>query len=555
MSLFRYLLASARWQLPVAFGASLAGGFSSAALVAMINQALHAPREALLTMGWRFLALALAVLLLRSLSQTMFMRMGQQAKAQLRQRLTRQITQASFRQLEARGPAKGTSILAQDLDAIVLLFIGLPNLLMQGSVIAGCLIYLGVLSWQVLAFALVSVALGAVGFHQANSRALFHLRGSRKREDELLRHFRALFDGAKELKLHAQRREQFLDTSIMPSIEAARVQRTRGYVFHAIATTWGNFIFFAFIGIVLFVLTRVLTIDSVAMSGYAMIFLYMILPIEAVLSAVPSLSSARVALERIDQISTELPPEDAGISAAAAPMRQIAMHGVTHSYYRERENGIFALGPIDLDFRPGELVFLVGGNGSGKTTLAKLLVGLYAPEEGVISLNGERVGPHNLGTYRAQFSAVFSDFHLFESLVGLPPEGLDDNARLLLDQLQLQHKVAIEDGHFSTTALSQGQRKRLALLVAYLEDRPFYVFDEWAADQDPGFKDVFYKTLLPALRARGKTVLVISHDDRYFDCADRCIRLDYGQLAPMERSRSAAQTDAGPAPGLQPVVV
>ena len=531
MSLFRYLLSSARWQLPLAFGASLAGGFCSAALVAMINQALHVPRATLAAMGWRFLALALAVLVLRSLSQTMFMRMGQQAKAQLRQRLTRQITQASFRQLEARGPAKGTSILGQDLDAIVLLFIGLPNLLMQGGVIVGCLVYLGLLSWQVLVFALASVALGAVGFHQANRRALIHLRGSRKREDELLSHFRALFDGAKELKLHAPRREQFLATSIMPSIEAARAQRTRGYVFHAIATTWGNFIFFAFIGIVLFILTRFLAIDSVAMSGYAMIFLYMILPIEAVLSAVPSLSTARIALERIDQIGTELPAEQAGMGGQAQPLRQLALRGVTHSYYRERENDMFTLGPIDLDFKPGELVFLIGGNGSGKTTLAKLLVGLYPPETGSIHLNGEAVDARNLGAYRAQFSAVFSDFFLFETLIGLPPEGLDRNARMLLEQLQLQHKVRIEDGRFSTTALSQGQRKRLALLVAYLEDRPFYVFDEWAADQDPTFKDVFYKTLLPALRAKGKTVLVISHDDRYFDCADRCIRLDYGQLS------------------------
>ena len=113
----------------------------------------------------------------------------------------------------------------------------------------------------------------------------------------------------------------------------------------------------------------------------------------------------------------------------------------------------------------------------------------------------------------------------------MPADGLDRQARQLLEELQLQHKVRIEDGRFSTIDLSQGQRKRLALLVAYLEDRPFYVFDEWAADQDPTFKDVFYRTLLPALRAKGKTVVVISHDDRYFDCADRCIRLDYGKLS------------------------
>jgi putative ATP-binding cassette transporter len=90
--------------------------------------------------------------------------------------------------------------------------------------------------------------------------------------------------------------------------------------------------------------------------------------------------------------------------------------------------------------------------------------------------------------------------------------------------------VKVEDGKLSTTDLSQGQRKRLALLTAYLEDRPIYLFDEWAADQDPHFKNVFYRELLPALRARGKTVFVISHDDRFYDVADRLIKLDYGKI-------------------------
>jgi putative ATP-binding cassette transporter len=88
----------------------------------------------------------------------------------------------------------------------------------------------------------------------------------------------------------------------------------------------------------------------------------------------------------------------------------------------------------------------------------------------------------------------------------------------------------VKDGVLSTTALSQGQRKRLALLTAYLEDRPIYLFDEWASDQDPFFRDIFYKQLLPELKRRGKTVFVISHDDRYFDIADRAIKLDYGKV-------------------------
>ena len=86
------------------------------------------------------------------------------------------------------------------------------------------------------------------------------------------------------------------------------------------------------------------------------------------------------------------------------------------------------------------------------------------------------------------------------------------------------------DGVFSTTRLSRGQRKRLALVTAYLEDRPIYLFDEWAADQDPLFRRVFYQRLLPELKRRGKTVVAVTHDDRYFDAADQLIKLEEGKV-------------------------
>jgi putative ATP-binding cassette transporter len=187
----------------------------------------------------------------------------------------------------------------------------------------------------------------------------------------------------------------------------------------------------------------------------------------------------------------------------------------------------FVCGPVDLSFKPAELVFLVGGNGSGKTTLAKLLTGLYVPEAGEVRLNGTVVTGETREHYRQLFATVFADFYLFDSLLGLHVPELDEQARHYLTQLQLDHKVQVKDRKFSTTELSQGQRKRLALLTAYLEDRPFYIFDEWAADQDPHFKEIFYLQLLPELKAKGKTVLVISHDERYYHIADRVVRLDY----------------------------
>src|SRR5205814_6617774 len=171
---------------------------------------------------------------------------------------------------------------------------------------------------------------------------------------------------------------------------------------------------------------------------------------------------------------------------------RLELRGVVHSYHREQDNSNFVLGPIDLSFRPGELVFLVGGNGSGKSTLAKIITGLYLPEAGEIRLDGEVITNKNRDDYRQLFSAVFGDFYLFENLLGLENPKLDEQAEAYLEQLHLHHKVKVKNGSLSTTAVSQGQRKRLALLTAYLEDRPFYLFDEWASDQDPHFKKVFY---------------------------------------------------------------
>jgi putative ATP-binding cassette transporter len=208
----------------------------------------------------------------------------------------------------------------------------------------------------------------------------------------------------------------------------------------------------------------------------------------------------------------------------------IELRGVTHTYHRERENSNFILGPVDLIVQPGELLFIIGGNGSGKTTLVKLLTGLYIPEEGEIRLNGQAVNDATREYYRRHFSVVFSDFYLFESLLGLDTRQIDKRARTYLSRLQLDHKVEVKNGVLSTTQLSQGQRKRLALLTAYLEDRPVYIFDEWAADQDPLFKEVFYLQLLPELKAQGKTVIVISHDDKYYQLADRIVKLDYGKV-------------------------
>jgi putative ATP-binding cassette transporter len=198
--------------------------------------------------------------------------------------------------------------------------------------------------------------------------------------------------------------------------------------------------------------------------------------------------------------------------------------------YAVSDEESFLLGPINLTVHEGEILFIIGGNGSGKTTLAMLLVGLYEPDQGTLELGGVPVTASNIGAYRENFSAVFSDFYLFDELLTEGHGDLGERAAHYLKLLGMDHKVKVVDGKFSTTELSTGQRKRLALVVAYLEDKPIYLFDEWASDQDPVFKKVFYTELLPDLKRRGKTVIIITHDDAYFQGADRIVRLQDGQI-------------------------
>jgi putative ATP-binding cassette transporter len=301
------------------------------------------------------------------------------------------------------------------------------------------------------------------------------------------------------------------------------------------AQNWSHFLFFALIGLILFLLPAISNLSPKTLTGYVITTLYLMGPLAGVMSSLSLFGRANVALEKVEQLGVSLVQGNTEECPIDQNEREISFENlelvnVMHSYHHEKDDSHFALGPINLRFRPGELVFLVGGNGSGKSTLAKIITGLYVPENGEIRIDGKPVTDSNRDDYRQLFSAVFADFYLFDNLLGLRPNNVDEQAKVYLEQLHLSHKVKVKDGVLSTTAVSQGQRKRLALLTAYLEDRSFYLFDEWAADQDPLFKDVFYTQLLPELKARGKTVLVISHDDKYFDVADRIIKLDYGKL-------------------------
>jgi len=471
----------------------------------------------------------------RFTSERLLTKLGQEAMHRMRMQLCRQILAAPLLHLEQLGSARLLATLTDDIPAITGAVLVIPLLCVNAALVIGCLIYLGILSWAVFLTVLAFMILGIATYQVPIIKVQKIFRVGREHADRLQEHFRALTLGAKELKIHNDRRHTFIREGLEATADALKKHNVAGQNLYTAAASWGQVLVFIVIGLILFIFPLMYHLDRAMLTGYALALLYLMTPLQVIMNSVPQLARANVALNKVNELGFTLASQGSEQAEEEEHFQtdtwvKLRLSSVTHRYHRDGEASDFVLGPLDLTFKPGEMVFIIGGNGSGKTTFVKLLTGLYAPENGAIYLNDEPIGPNNKEAYRRHFSAVFSDFYLFETMLGLVDNELDQRASEYLQRLKLAHKVQIEKGKLSTTNLSQGQRKRLALLTAFLEDRPIYIFDEWAADQDPYFKDFFYMNLLPDLTARHKTVFVITHDDRYYHLAERIITLDNGQV-------------------------
>jgi len=532
MQLITFLLRSSWLTVAIAILAGGLSGAGSALMLASINAAISDPAQNTNQLLLGFIGLAVLTLIAGSGSQILLARLSQQAIYKMRLQLSQWILACPLRQLEELGANRLLASLTDDIEAISSTVINIPFLCVNAALVLGCLGYLAWLSFGVFLTILVVIAVAIAIVQLMLNHVYALLKLARNQQDLLFKHFRAVTDGIKELKLHTARRNAFLNEDLHTTAATFRDYEIQAESIAAVTLNFSGLLFFGILGVLVFGLPRFAAVTTPVLSAYALTITYLARPIESIISVLPILSRGSVALKKIEELGLSLAHQAERFpSEALAPrafQQRIELVNITHTYHTERA-GQFTLGPMSLSFQPGELVFIVGGNGSGKSTLAKLIVGLYAPESGEVRWDGRVVVERDNNAYRQLFSAVFSDFYLFERMLGIQLDNLDAQAQQYLEKLQLDHKVEVSHGMLSTLDLSQGQRKRLALLTAYLEDRPIYLFDEWASDQDPFFREIFYKQLLLELKQRGKTVLVISHDDRYFYLADQLIKLEYGQ--------------------------
>ncbi|MFS2001983.1 cyclic peptide export ABC transporter [Duganella sp. CT11-25] len=538
MNMMKYLYQHSRGLLFSATAVGLICGLCGTFLAMLISRTVSGEPKTALLAGVFFLTCLLQVSS-KSLSEILMLKLAQRAIARLRVTVSEKLLATPQRRLQELGKPGLLAIATRDVDNFIQALQNVPILFGNAIVLLTCLAYIAWLSWTVFLTFVVTLVIGMLAFSAAERKPLRDLVSLREQIDTMYGYFRDLIEGSRELQMNRQRGEMFIGKVIRPGADKFRdtyVRSMSGYVW---VLNIGNILFYAVIGVVLFVVPLWSREANETLTKVTMMLLFLIRPISDIMMLLPSARQGNIALRRIRQLDADLQaPETApAVNLVPAPTPanwQITLSQLQHRYLNESERS-FQLGPMDLSLEAGEIVFIVGGNGSGKTTLAMLLLGLYEPDQGQISWNGVPVGAHNAADYRALFSAVFADFYLFEQLLTIDADQ-EERARHYLRLLEMDGKVEIVDGAFSTTALSTGQRKRLALVVAYLEDRSIYVFDEWAADQDPVFKRVFYTVLLPDLKRRGKTVVIITHDDAYFSCADRVVKLEAGKLVTISAS-------------------
>ncbi|MGF6492409.1 cyclic peptide transporter [Luteibacter sp. 621] len=474
-----------------------------------------------------------AVLVSGAASQAILARLGGDLVAQLRIELSQRFIRLEYEALANDKHAIFGSLI-EDVAAIAPLVLVAPMLAYNLILVALYATYLASVSVLLLGILAGFLAVSAVASVCLERYLRRRFDALREANEKLFEFFRYLSEGKKEMALNAARAKHVAEELMRPAIGHARRLMVQVHTGLGLNEAWSSAVVYASVFVIVYVGYAALGLPATTVTRFVIGALFLGGPVAFIASAARQVGVGTASLRHLQKVgldlgdaSTELP--GAGGERTASAWDVISLRHVTYAYPGDDE-GRIALGPVDLDVRRGEMLFIVGGNGSGKSTLLLLLASLLTPRTGDVSVDGVPVAGLR-EVHRQRFTGVFGDFFLFPHVLdnaGVPLP--DERIHALLGALGLGAHVNVHEGELSKLTLSTGQRKRLALLQCYAEDREIFFFDEWAADQDVHFRDYFYRTLLPELKARGKTVVAISHDDRYFSVADRVVKLDAGRI-------------------------
>lgn len=398
-----------------------------------------------------------------------------------------------------------------------------------------------------LAFALSAVIVGAAGaiFHFRSREVAARTREATKWDNLLFDRLIDLLDGFKEVRLNRSRSDNLFDDIVEVSRTAANIKiRSQSESYKQLV--FSQSAMYLLLATMVFVVPTFSATKGGSVLQVTTALMFIVGVCMGIVQTVPVLQAANAAADNIERLEERLRAIAAMVEYDGREQRKsfdrIELRRVMFHYIHKSTEAVFQVGPVDFTLRSGDLVFITGGNGSGKSTLLKVLAGLYQPDSGEILLDGVHVDDSNRDAYRELIAAIFVDYHLFQRLYGIADPDPAEVDRLLTE-FRLREKTRLTGGEFGTLDLSGGQRKRIALLVSLLEKRPILLLDEWTADQDPDFRRKFYDELLPALKEAGKTVVVITHDDRYLDelrLPARRLRMDEGRFVEQHSVESSS---------------
>ena len=512
-------------------------GISNAALVAIINMgasSVFAGDD----VTWEFvLFLVMLILFMYSkiISQSLGKKLIEKVMTNMRKMIFRKVLLAPVVQLENMSKTEvitktslNISQVLQSSDSIVY---GFQAMIMMIS----CTVYLMIISITSFVIVLAGVALIAIIRHFNSRLNIVEQQEVLSGDEQQLAIVSSLLDAFKELKIN-QLKSSDLNQTYVDLVDKISTLSVRSSNQFNKVRVLSQGMFFLILAIIVFIVPVFNDSYNDELMEITAIVLFIVGYLSGFLEVIPIIYKANSALDGIEEIEAKLDrcsePNnecDENTFKKFKSFKQIVLSDLSFTYIDEFEPTPFSIGPINLTINRGETLFIVGGNGSGKSTLIKLITGLYLSQDNALKVDDMTVKLHNVQCLRELYSIILTDFHLLDRFYGysdVEKSKVDE----LLTIMQLDHKVTFEKGRYSTLKLSTGQRKRLALIASIIEDKEIYVFDEWAADQDPYFREYFYKEIIKDLKEKGKTVIVVTHDEQYWDYSDRLIKLDYGQI-------------------------
>lgn len=535
MRIIRLLLQSSKLLFFIASISSVLTGLCSTMVIKQIHQAISVEEFELNQFVLTVSVFLIGYGVLAVVSTYTVSLLTQSIIHKLRIDLSEKILSAKFSTIE-RNQSRLLPILTEDIKTIATSIDRMPSVTTGLATVIGILIYMvwysPILSVSIMflffiVWLITKLSLPLVRKYAEHARELWN---------DVFEHFEGLIFGIKELTLNGQYKKVYVRDLIDPTSRQQNSYNVKENLVSSMASKSTDMVLLLGLSALIVIIFKTEFVTLEMFGHFIILVLMTIAPLSSATGFMANLKRIEVALDQINEVglvlnksSSDKPGELKNVPLAQGDLL-IELKGVKHEYYNPDEDEHFELGPIDLKIKKGELLFLLGGNGSGKTTLAKIILGLYPAKAGYIEFAGQKIDDSLLDDYRDHFSATFVDSYLFDKLLHIDDAHLAERGKTLIETLELTKKVKIKGKRFSTSRLSEGQKKRLGLMVSILEDKGIYLFDEWAANQDPHFKKIFYEIILQDLKKAGKTVIVISHDEQYFDSGDRVIKLMEGKL-------------------------